>query len=157
MIYDSEFLKKLNYYISQVIPEFDFSFQRMLIWNTILRNSRLNSLNYIHLYVEKFEDVLNSDNTRAKNYIKSIILKHKIKNLNNYFKIRFMLDGFNEPFLFDKKEFTKNELKKLQKDIENISEKLNYKIEIFDINTVGKDKIQKIDIFTKEMYLPIKF
>ena len=157
MIYDSEFLKKLNYYISQVIPEFDFSFQRMLIWNTILRNSRLNSLNYIHLYVEKFEDVLNSDNTRAKNYIKSIILKHKIKNLNNYFKIRFMLDGFNEPFLFDKKEFTKNELKKLQKDIENISEKLNYKIEIFDINTVGKDKIQKIDIFTKEIYLPIKF
>ena len=159
-MFKEEFLQDLIKNISKSMPIFKFSNQRMLLWNTIIRNSKLNSLNYIHLYIENFKEILNSEDvpTNAKTYIKNIILKNKIKDMDSCFKIRLMLDGFDEDFLFNKKTIQKDDKKKIKRDIEFIIEKLYYSVEIFDIVLIEKrNKIQTIDIFIKENYIPIKY
>ncbi len=144
-----------------------FDTQRMLLWNTIQRNTLLTSLNYIHIYIESFSEIL-KNSEEVKMYIKTIILKNKInkKDLDNYYKIRFMLDGFDGPFYYDKKMLTEdfenlyeNISKKIKRDIESISEKLKYDIDILEIRfipSVRKNQIQKVDVFIKEKYIPIK-
>ena len=169
---ESELIQKLKFNLPKVIPTPEFNFQRILIWNTILRNSLLRSLNYIHIYIERFSDLLNpiNKNERYYHYIKTISLKNKISknDLKSCFKIRFLLDGLENPFVFKNfvliNEISENDLLKIQKelkyDIKNIAEKLNYKIEIFEINIISEKKfkhIQKIDIFIKENYIPLKW
>jgi hypothetical protein len=155
----SELMQTLTYNLHKAIPKPNFQFQRILFWNTILRNSFLNSLNYIHIYIEKFEDILKSDNSKAIAYIKNIILKNKLNDYSRCYKIRFLLDGFDGVFLYKRKEFKEENLKDLKRDLLEIAEKMNYKFEIIDANIIKNkyDKIQKIDIFIKELYLPFKY
>jgi len=168
----SEIIQTLIYNLPKSIPQPEFNFQRMLMWNTILRNSLLRSLNYIHLYIEKFDELLNDSNKNERyfQYIKNIVLKNKINksDYNKCFKIRFLLDGFQHPFVFKnielKNDISNEDLLKIQKDlkfdIKNIALKINYDFDIFDVKIIPEkrfENIQKIDIFIKENYIPFKW
>jgi len=173
------YIEKVNIKLEKIREEKDaykpkYHFQRSLIWNTIIRNCKINSLNYVHLYIDNIEELLKSKQTDPQVifYIKNILYKNKLKNGENLYKIRLMLDGYDGSFYYEDKKLDNLKdkisesklISKINYDLEQIIWALGYEVEIFQINlvktvlkhyNVKDNQIRKIDIFIKEKNIPV--